>query len=76
MGLRSSDMATAFGTTENLETVEVSWFLVYSKEIFKFLRNASSPSEVPSGFFFQMWWNIILLRGFGYLFSLKDVQDF
>jgi hypothetical protein len=26
--------------------------------------------------FWQMWWNIVLLRGFGYLFSLKDVQGF
>jgi hypothetical protein len=30
----------------------------------------------PKWLFWQLWWNIILLRGFGYFFSLKDVQGF
>jgi hypothetical protein len=30
----------------------------------------------PEWLFWQIWWNIVLLRGFGYLFSLKDVQGF
>jgi hypothetical protein len=32
--------------------------------------------QSPEWLFWKMWWNIILLHGFGYIFSLKGVQGF